>query len=96
MFMNPIIKVEIESEGDVNGFFTIFYKDGSIRSGWSCGQGSIEMDDEVGIDESINNGLMDLWFKMEIPENDMEQRFFSTWTPKDGLSSTMMIHNDDY
>jgi hypothetical protein len=88
MFLNPIVKVEIESEGEINGFFTIHYKDGSIRSGWSCDQGSIEMDDGEGIDQSISTGLMDLWFGMDIPEEDNDHRFFSTWTPEKGLSPT--------
>ena len=82
-----IVKIEIESEGEHNGYFTLHFKDGSTRSGWSCDQGSIEMDDELPLPEDLHNDLMDLWFEMDIDDH-YEGRHFSTWTPETGLGPT--------
>jgi hypothetical protein len=68
--MMMIVVIRIESEGDVNGFFTLISDDRSKRSGWSCDQGSIEMDDEEKISDEESELCFQLWFSMELdPEN---------------------------
>ena len=86
--ISDITKIEIESEGDINGFFTIHYNDGSVRTGWSCDQGSIEMDDEEDLDDDLHNLCMDQWFAMDIDPEDMNYRYRATWTKDNGLGAT--------
>ena len=68
-----ISRVLIRSEGDVNGFFTLTYKDGTVRKYWSCDQGSLEQEDDgpydLGRDEELK--LFDLWFKMDCEDESL-------------------------
>lgn len=69
-----INKILIESEGDVNGFFTLIHKDGTKRGGWSCDQGSIEMDDDQEISDEEHQLCFDLWFSMDIDNDNYDSR----------------------
>lgn len=69
-----ITKILIESEGDVNGFFTLISKDGTKRKGWSCDQGSIEMDDEQEISKEDEALCFDMWFSMELDPEIYDSR----------------------
>ena len=86
--ISDVTKIEIESEGNVNGFFSIHYNDGSVRTGWSCDQGSIEVDDEGELDDDLHNLCMDQWFAMDIDPEDMNHRWCATWTKDNGLGAT--------
>ena len=84
-----ITKIVIESEGDVNGFFTVHFEDGTKQGGWSCDQGSIEWDDDkFDPDYEVGSLCMDLWFQMDIDDQNYECRQHATWTPTTGLSET--------
>lgn len=74
-----LLKLEIESEGEHNGYFTLHFDDGSVQGGWSCDQGSIEWDDDnfEPTDDDYNL-CFDMWFKMDI-DDSFEGRHFSTW-----------------
>jgi hypothetical protein len=78
--LKNIFKIEIESEGETNGFFKILMKDGKEYSGWSCDQGSIEMDIGIRLSPWMNNLLMELWFSMDI-DPEYEGRHESEWIP---------------
>lgn len=82
-----IKKIKIESEGEHNGYFTIFFTDGTVRSGWSCDQGSIEMDDDKPLSDELAKACFDAWFAMPI-DDEFDGRHFATWTPKSGLGKT--------
>jgi len=83
-----INRVEIESEGEINGYFTIHLDDGRTLTGWSCGQEPIEMDDDVVLDEETHSFLMELWFNIDVSMDNNYSRLFSTWTRQDGQSET--------
>lgn len=76
--MKTITSVLVEAEGETNGIFTVNYDDGTTRGGWSCDQGSIEMDDGKPLDSDENNFLMNLWHEMDI-DLDYEGRTFATF-----------------
>lgn len=77
---SKMIQIEIESEGDVNGFFKIEFEDGKKMGGWSCDQGSIEMDeDDQELTDDQHSILFHLWNRMDIPDNDYDHRFFTTF-----------------
>ena len=79
-----ITKVEIESEGEINGLFIVSYVNGSVQQYWSCDQGFIEDEKGNKVSEELNKFLMDLWFAMDFSY----VRFFANWTSENGLSKT--------
>lgn len=85
--MSKIVRIDIESEGETNGFFTIRYDDGSVRKGWSCDQGSIEMDDEGELSDEESKACFDAWFSMPLDDDDFTSRAFAHWTPEGGMSA---------
>ncbi len=81
-----VIRVEMNSEGDVNGFFEMFFSDGKSVEGWSCDQGSFtnnETDEKVP--DWMNSLLFDLWGMMSIDECDhpdyYTHRYNATFEP---------------
>jgi hypothetical protein len=88
--MKNIKFIYIESESDVNGFFTISYSDGTIKSGWSCDQGSIESDNDDLFTEEEQELCFNAWFGMDFSEDDKENRLVAVWDPKRGLSKTLL------
>jgi len=84
---DQVALILIESEGEHNGFFTIHFKDGTIREGWSCDQGGIEMDDDEPLESDVSGLCFESWFAMDI-DDEYEGRHFATWTLADGLGPT--------
>lgn len=89
--MENISKIDMESEGDQNGFFSIILKDKTTYDGWSCGQGSFtELETDEQVPEWINNLLFDLWHRMPCDEEG-DDRTFASFTPFPRNNNTIWI-----
>lgn len=88
--MKSIVFIYIESEGDINGFFTIAYSDGTIKTGWSCDQGGIEEDDDVPFTPIEQELCFNAWFDMDFSKDNNDCRLCATWDPKNGLGQTFL------